>query len=57
MELKQSSPNATSNWLPLLIVPYGIETEQVGVQNIGTGLLIVPYGIETMEMQFRKPLL
>ena len=31
----------------LLIVPYGIETEQFGDLRFANVLLIVPYGIET----------
>ena len=47
MELKRVKSWGIYTTIRLLIVPYGIETEQVGVQNVCTGLLIVPYGIET----------
>ncbi len=48
MELKQEFAEIGMKVLFLLIVPYGIETEQqIGVTGQGVHLLIVPYGIET----------
>ena len=37
----------------LLIVPYGIETEDIDSKSLISGLLIVPYGIET-NMKCKK---
>ena len=49
MELKQISLAVISGMNDLLIVPYGIETCQVGKETfVIEHLLIVPYGIETI---------
>ena len=48
MELKH--PNMLEAMLTrvLLIVPYGIETEETRPESKARQLLIVPYGIETL---------
>ena len=49
MELKQIHGCTDSERYLLLIVPYGIETEQSTLPtSIVIALLIVPYGIETL---------
>ena len=48
MELKPDTNTLTRSFSKLLIVPYGIETQQSGSVSDRIGsLLIVPYGIET----------
>ena len=48
MELKHSEISAKDKLLPLLIVPYGIETKHIRSRyQFRIHLLIVPYGIET----------
>ena len=47
MELKHSILSCCVTGHNLLIVPYGIETYEVGNTFECDGLLIVPYGIET----------
>ena len=39
----------------LLIVPYGIETQESIEQDLSLELLIVPYGIETMPELYCSP--
>ncbi len=47
MELKQYQINVPNCFFRLLIVPCGIETEMLAVDDSAyAGLLIVPYGIE-----------
>ena len=48
MELKLCLPVRRIVALPLLIVPYGIETSiTASLSLFSSNLLIVPYGIET----------
>ena len=47
MELKLRCQELVPTSFLLLIVPYGIETKIVKLQNYLMKLLIVPYGIET----------
>ena len=47
MELKRPKNGQINRILPLLIVPYGIETHVVFINVMCSCLLIVPYGIET----------
>ena len=47
MELKQGINTCCVCSFTLLIVPYGIETEDGGISLPLRTLLIVPYGIET----------
>ena len=58
MELKPSWSMIRFTSIPLLIVPYGIETqsERADVALVYV-LLIVPYGIETPEEYIVLPLL
>ena len=49
MELKQILICVYVEEFFLLIVPYGIETEQLQEKYRKQTLLIVPYGIETVE--------
>ena len=48
MELKRQNMSQDETEVPLLIVPYGIETKIMREHDIPMQLLIVPYGIETM---------
>ena len=47
MELKHTNFFCYLVYPGLLIVPYGIETEEIELTYAGEMLLIVPYGIET----------
>ena len=47
MELKLMSNRIGLKLIPLLIVPYGIETCVIDFEYDRVHLLIVPYGIET----------
>ena len=47
MELKLGYLESDNRPLPLLIVPYGIETKFWLSAVVSANLLIVPYGIET----------
>ena len=47
MELKRQIPGTKYKIMKLLIVPYGIETNNDYGMNGWMNLLIVPYGIET----------
>ena len=49
MELKQLQEFGTMKVYTLLIVPYGIETEESPLVLYQQPLLIVPYGIETRK--------
>ncbi len=49
MELKPNYLSSEKDMPELLIVPYGIETRVVIVQELPALLLIVPYGIETLK--------
>ena len=51
MELKQKTCNLELFLRTLLIVPYGIETQQDQQHQRSHLLLIVPYGIETKVCQ------
>ena len=51
MELKHGPPRPTVLRLPLLIVPYGIETSLCVPRLLPECLLIVPYGIETLYIR------
>ena len=52
MELKLRKYKLIPKEKCLLIVPYGIETEDPEPYLDPDGLLIVPYGIETSASQF-----
>ena len=54
MELKHKIINSIVKHFPLLIVPYGIETEKWHSHQDNGTLLIVPYGIETNSGSFCK---
>ena len=47
MELKPERHRNPARNVPLLIVPYGIETNHNNIYFKFNALLIVPYGIET----------
>ena len=49
MELKRKKNLYAAFRIILLIVPYGIETEESGKHVEKAELLIVPYGIETQQ--------
>ena len=53
MELKQIQSAISASVIPLLIVPYGIETAWRSSTFATTCLLIVPYGIETTFSQIQ----
>ena len=48
MELKLCPFVCRTEVIPLLIVPYGIETNLLTFFEVLSPLLIVPYGIETL---------
>ena len=54
MELKQRKDAEAKKEEALLIVPYGIETEQEDIKFTDRELLIVPYGIETQNHNERN---
>ena len=54
MELKLTLSMVNLFMSRLLIVPYGIETHQIGDRLHRQELLIVPYGIETTRQTIGK---